>query len=133
MGTPAAPDLANVTLAEIEASRVSNMELLLLFVRYIDDIFAVYAGTREDTQSPIQPMYDSLNLKLTIETSYSQMDMLDLAIFKGPRFLSSGILDIRTHQKTMNKYLYLPSRSAHPLYSKTGFIKAELKRYVMRQ
>ncbi|CAM9740937.1 unnamed protein product [Discosporangium mesarthrocarpum] len=31
----------------------------------------------------------------------------------------------------MNMYLYLPSRSAHPLHSKTGFIKAELKRYVV--
>ncbi|CAN0338464.1 unnamed protein product, partial [Discosporangium mesarthrocarpum] len=49
----------------------------------------------------------------------------------GPRFLSSGILDIRTHQKTMNKDLCLPSWSAHPLHSKTGFIKAELKRYVV--
>ncbi|CAN0446030.1 unnamed protein product, partial [Discosporangium mesarthrocarpum] len=85
----------------------------------------------QDTHSAIQPMHDSLNLMLTIETSYSQMDMLDLVIFKGPCFLSCGVLDIRTHQKTMNKYVYLPSRSAHPLHSKTDFINAELKRYVV--
>ncbi|CAN0214154.1 unnamed protein product, partial [Discosporangium mesarthrocarpum] len=41
MGTPAAPDLANITLAEIEASIVSNMEPLLLFVRYIDDFCSI--------------------------------------------------------------------------------------------
>ncbi|CAM9435896.1 unnamed protein product, partial [Discosporangium mesarthrocarpum] len=76
-------------------------------------------------------MYNSLNLKLTIETSYSFMDMLDLVIFKGRRFLPCGILDIHAHQKSMNKYLYLPSRSAHPLHSKMGFIKAELKEYVV--
>ncbi|CAN0475988.1 unnamed protein product, partial [Discosporangium mesarthrocarpum] len=131
MGTPAAPDLANITLAEIETQLLSGQPQVLLFVRYIDDIFGVYKGRETEAKDAILPMYNSLNLTLTVTTSCSTVDMLDLVIFKGPRFSTQGYLDIRTHQKSMNKYLYLPARSAHPLHSQKGFFKAELQRYVV--
>ncbi|CAN0513808.1 unnamed protein product, partial [Discosporangium mesarthrocarpum] len=101
MGTPAAPDLADIRLAEIETELLPNQPHILFFVRYIDDIFGVYKGSETETMDTILlPMYNSLNLTLTMTTSCATVDMLDLVIFKGPRFSTHGFFDIRTHQKS---------------------------------
>jgi hypothetical protein len=41
-------------------------------------------------------------------------------------------LDVETYQKSLNKYLYLPFCSYHPVHCKKGFITSELKRYLIR-
>jgi hypothetical protein len=39
---------------------------------------------------------------------------------------------METYQKALNKYLYLPFCSYHPVHCKKGFITSELKRYLVR-
>ena len=56
-------------------------------------------------------------------------DFLDIHGYVGPR-ISLGLLDYSTHQKALNKYLYIPSSSFHPPELKAGWIKAELVRHV---
>jgi hypothetical protein len=70
------------------------------------------------------------NFKFNWKINRFSMDFLDLHIFKGKRFHKDGLLDISTHQKEMNKYLYIPYSSMHTDNAKKGFIKTELIRYV---
>jgi hypothetical protein len=56
--------------------------------------------------------------------------MLDTVVFKGDRFLRCGILDVSTHVKTLNKFLYVPFRSCHDRRWLKAFIRAELLRLV---
>ncbi|CAI7764815.1 unnamed protein product [Closterium sp. NIES-54] len=60
------------------------------------------------------------------------MDFLDLSVFKGQRFQSSGTLDMKLFQKPMNRYLYLPFKSYHTRATKLGFIRSELQRFLLR-
>lgn len=57
---------------------------------------------------------------------------MDVRVHKGQRFRERGILDMETYQKSLNKYLYVPFCSYHPVHCKKGFITSELKRYLIR-
>jgi hypothetical protein len=70
------------------------------------------------------------NIRLTFKISDSSVDFMDLTIFKGPQFISTSILDTRLFVKKLNRFLYLPFTSAHPLPVKKGFIRGELIRIV---
>jgi hypothetical protein len=63
--------------------------------------------------------------------SQVQVEFLDLVIIKDMRVEGEKVpIYVRTHQKVMNKYLYLPFSSHHPFHVFKGMIKGELIRYV---
>jgi hypothetical protein len=65
-------------------------------------------------------------IKATFASSFSSVVFLDdLEIFK-----LDNSLAVRTYQKSLNLYQYLPCLSNHPEHTLTGWIKAELLRYV---
>ena len=130
MGTPSAPMLANIVLAHYEIQFLKVNPRFTLFRRYIDDIFCIYTGTPQDAKRDLKSLYTELNIEITENVSRKEVEFLDLVIHKERRWFSQGILDIRTHQKALNRYMYLPFKSAHPRHSKIGFITAELMRYV---
>ncbi|CAI5471116.1 unnamed protein product [Closterium sp. Yama58-4] len=105
----------------------------LCHVRYIDDGFIVWPGSRSELECYLST-FNGLdpNIKLTWHISDSSADFLDMVIFKGPRFAEKGNLDLKTFQKPMNSYLYLPFSSYHPRHCKVSFIRAELRRYLLR-
>jgi hypothetical protein len=77
--------------------------------------------------------YNSLRPKIKLKTEMSQVqvEFLDLVIIKDMRVEGEMVpLYVRTHQKVMNKYLYLPFSSHHPFHVFYGMIKGELIRYV---
>ena len=51
-------------------------------------------------------------------------------ISKGERFGRQAILDLSTHQKEFNLYLYIPWNSFHTRAMKKAFIQTELRRYI---
>jgi hypothetical protein len=137
MGTNAAVHIANVTLLELETHflaqrRAKNQPSPALYKRYIDDGFFIWTDSTEalyqfqnDWSTFFHPTF-----KFTWNTSQDTVNFLDLHISKGTRFQATGLLDIATHQKELNKYLYLPFSSGHNLQIKRAFIRAELMRYV---
>jgi len=131
MGTPSAPMLANITLALSEKSWLARNPRVKYYTRYIDDVFFVVTASAAQAEIMVTDLYTELGLKITTEMSASSVEYLDLVIHKDTRWLRKGLLDLSTHQKAMNKYIYLPYRSAHPTHSKKGFITGELLRYVM--
>jgi Reverse transcriptase (RNA-dependent DNA polymerase) len=133
MGSPMAPNFANLYMYQIEKKTVQLFKHkgLAFYTRFIDDIFAIFNGTRKEAMEFIQAM-NSLHptIKITHQISLESVPFLDVTITKGHRYKAKGILDISIHQKELNKYLYLPYHSYHTIAQKLGFIKGEAIRYV---
>jgi hypothetical protein len=135
MGTPVAPAFATLFMSALDREMAAHngSSCILLHRRYLDDGAVIWTGTKEALQSWLD-FFNSLvpEIKLTWEISSTHLDFLDLHLYKGERFKSTGILDMETFQKRMNMYLYVPFCSYHPLHTKKSFVTAELKRYLLR-
>jgi hypothetical protein len=129
MGTNAAVELANLfgdrfidnNPSVLEALRVNSV----LYKRFIDDLLVIWTGGLA-ALNDFHALMNAIDpkIKFTMASSNKSIPFLDLLIsIKGNR------IDITTYQKSMNKYLYLPFTSAHPMAAKRGFIKGELIRY----
>ena len=95
------------------------------------ELFVVYDGTTSEFETymaEINLLYDTI--KFTHEASFEEVSFLDTTVYKGPRFNSTGILDIKTHVKPTNKQLYVHADSYHPTGCKTGIVTGEALRYL---
>jgi hypothetical protein len=129
MGTNVAPPYANIFVwACMTQWRQTYGSQLLLEKRLIDDILLIVSSDTDSAQC-LQDLQAAIGINLTWEISQQSVDFLDLTIFKGNRFQQTGIMDSRVYQKPLNKYLYLPFKSAHTHAMKRAFIKGELIRY----
>ena len=135
MGTPCAVVVANMFMAWVESQKYripANIKSgrLLMWARFIDDIFAVWCGTQQELADFCAWLGRAYpKIALTFEVSSSAVDFLDLHVHKGPRFRASGLLDLAVHRKRLNRYLYLPWQSGHPRSQKRAFVKGELIRF----
>jgi hypothetical protein len=128
MGTPTAPDYANIFMFGIEWDYCRTFAGLLYFKRYIDDcFFMVLASRLAAFQAGLQGLYEGI--VFTFGGSDLSCIMLDLFIFKGLKYSTNGLLDFKVYQKKFNSYLYIPFFSDHPRSVKKGFIFGELGRY----
>ena len=130
MGTASAPSYANICVYMLERNVIRSFSCSLhLYRRFLDDIF-VYMD--DDQSEEFQSRMNSLHPKLTFEfvSHPTEAAFLDLAIFKGDRFRSTGVFDLRVHQKKLNAYLYIPFTSFHTEAMKKSFILTELQRYI---
>lgn len=105
---------------------------LILYLRYIDDIFAVFKGSKSAAQS----CFDNISSKLTpfkigweIHSVREPTSFLDVEFFFEQGFGPVGIQS-RVFRKRLNQHQYIPWSSAHPSTVKKAFIKAELTRYM---
>ena len=128
MGTPFAVTIANAFMYYHEKDIIEQYSnYLILYRRFIDDIFAIWAGPKDT----LLDFLDALNnksdrIKLTHCISDSSISFLDLLLF---RDAPSSVLQFSTFQKPLNKYLYIPFELFHPSSNKKAFIKGELIRY----
>ena len=133
MGTPAAVVFACLFLDTHETNILNlSVEKPILYKRYIDDIFAIFRK-REDAELFLTNFSATQDLPTIKCSSFTINDkegtFLDLTIYKGERFESTGRLDIRVFQKPQNKYLYLPRNSFHPKATFPAYIISEINRY----
>ena len=132
-----APILANIYLAKLEKLLLekckTDKKLVwpILFRRFIDDGFGITKGNRQDFEYWVS-QFNSLRETITIDKySYGDyVEFMDLFIFKGDNFDTSGKFDISVFQKQENKYMYIPATSGHAKHTIKNFIIGELKRYV---
>jgi hypothetical protein len=101
----------------------------ILVKRYIDDIFAIFYTKKG--MAYFLRLYNHATPTIQLDTTGigDNINVLDLTIYKGPRFATTGILDIKLFQKDMNLYLYIPPDSYHTPATIKGFITTELQRY----
>jgi len=129
MGCPAAVVFAQIFMFAVESSVIARIKPLL-YKRFIDDVFAI-CRSRSEAENLITCLNQvNPNIHLTFQISDSSVDFMDLTIFKGPQFTSTSKLDTRLFVKKLNRFLYLPFTSAHPLPVKKGFIRGELIRII---
>jgi hypothetical protein len=144
MGTPCAVVYANLYLHILEkrAMAIMNKTLLyfgvvfLLYVRYIDDIFAVcssvlFAETFVRIFNSISPTI-KLTYEIVSDTSERKsLPFLDNEISKGVLFKRFGVLDFCLYQKPMNAYLFIPVFSNHSPRMFSSIIISELRRFTL--
>ena len=63
-------------------------------------------------------------IKFTHDISDTELTFLDVTLYKGERFISTNILDLKTH---INKQLYVHSTSYHPPTTIKAITKGETK------
>jgi hypothetical protein len=141
MGFSHGPQFANISLLKIDeiasemSSKIGNGSFLnknadCVWLRFIDDVFGVWNGTEESLKLFIEKV-NGINkaFKFNFEYSKTSIDFLDVKVFK--QFKNGKtFLNVKTHQKTLNNYLYVPFNSFHPYANKIAWIKTELLRYV---
>ena len=132
MGTKCAPAYASIFMGHVERTlQAMAGDKVLLWRRFIDDIFLIYGGNREEFDrymvdiNGIHP-----TIKFTSECSPDQVTFLDTTVYKGERFRQSGVLDVKTYVKTTNKQLYVHATSYHPRGTGKGIIIGEALRYL---
>ena len=105
--------------------------------RFIDDGFVIFEGSEQQLLDFVSVLNNTLpNIKITYSYSRFQVDFLDVVIYK---CMEDAVcspdgtvrLKVRTHQKALNKYLYIPYHSFHHHGMFKSFINAELIRYVV--
>lgn len=140
MGTPLAVPFACLFVSQIEYTLFNldnNSNIVvpptptpLFYKRYIDDIFYI-ARSKEEAQhffKRFDSVVESIRCgSLTID-QHSGI-FLDVEIYKGSRFTSCNILDVKTYQKEQNRYLYLAPNSFHRREIYKSMIISELNRY----
>ncbi len=130
MGTKMAPAYANIFMAELEESLLQNYHTQpVIWKRYIDDIFCIWPGDQDNLKEFIDYINSSHpTIKFTYESSPHTVDFLDLTVYKGDRYHSTGLLDIKPFFKKTNKFQYLHYTSAHPKKTFRSLVKGELTR-----
>lgn len=123
MGTSCAPIIANLYCAskEVDLARYCQSNNYF-YSRYIDDIFSTFRGTKEALQTFLNKVQLG-PLEITWTYSKVSMNFLDVQVYS-----LQGRLATTIYRKDLNKYLYIPFSSAHPIAAKKAFIKAERSR-----
>jgi hypothetical protein len=137
MGTNCMPPAAQLYLA-IMWEGVVKQRLGAAFPevyrRFLDDGFVVFEGSEQELLALLNSALP--NIKLTYHYSQFQVDFLDMVVYKCMED-ALGVPDgkvrlkMRTHQKVLNKYLYIPYTSYHHPGVFKSFINAELIRCVV--
>lgn len=129
MGTPCAPPYANIVLYHLEHNIVNKYQPEV-YLRYLDDIFAVFQSTAQAKSFVTEFNQQQENIITLDSVVYGTKDItfldLQLSIINNN---NNYCLDCKLYQKPSNKYLYLPPKSAHKHHVFKNFIVNELLRY----
>jgi hypothetical protein len=130
MGTPAACAYATISFGQYENTCILPHfnRHLLYYKRYIDDIFGVWIPPDSQQERKWQNFKTALNnwgnLQWIVNEPSKNTVFLDLNIS-----INQSAIQTSTYQKSLNLYLYIPPRSAHPPSCLKGLISGELRRY----
>ena len=133
-GISCGAEVANIFIFALTAAVFARYARYIAYHRrVIDDGFLLWTGTRAMALAMFAELNAiNRNIQMTFDISAYKAIFLDLTITKGAGFLSSRVLDTQTFQKAINKYLYTPFLSEHPLHCFTGLVHGEVIRYIKR-
>lgn len=131
MGISPAPDVANLFMwLLLRRLALPSPPERRLYRRLIDDLLMVWVGPRKSLDehlAAINALHPNIRITWTVSTESAAF--LDLDIHLGDRFRDGHRrLDVRVHQKLLNRYLYIPALSFHKQSQHRAWIKAELLR-----
>ena len=126
MGTACSPDVANLYAGRMEQLQniVKKDGNLLLYLRYIDDIFAVVVAANEEEALKYCP-HTLGTLSLLWSVSNTRLHFLDVEVFHLP---DEDKLRYRPYRKPLNHISRIPWSSFHPKHVKKSVFAGELTR-----
>ena len=130
MGTKMAVAFANIFMAKIETEILSKTRYKpITFRRFKDDVFCLWNINREHIDQFIEQCNNhNPTIKFTAVISEQEITFLDTNVYKGVRFNTVSILEVKTRFKPTETFQYTEFTSCHPLGVKKGFIKGEALR-----
>lgn len=131
MGRKFAPNYANLFMAQWEKEALAKCPLLPdCYLRFLDDIFLVWPHSEQEFWTFFNTLNDhhpTIKLKATIHKE--SVDFLDVTVYKGQRFNTSGQLDTKVFFKPTDSHELLHKKSFHPKHTFKGIIKSQIIRF----
>ena len=121
MGTPMAPNFANLFMDKFECQLLKDFEKIhgtrpLIWYRYVDDIFFIWNGSQESLNTFIEFAQNYSNsknmkskIKFEVNMSCESVNFLDVVVSN-----QSGRLETSLYTKPTDAHLYLNATSFHP-------------------
>ena len=97
----------------------------VLWKRYIDAIFVIWDGDTASLNFLVSLNSTHPNISFTSTSDQHSVDFLDITVYKGASFSTTGILSYKPYSKATNHHLYVHANSHHPVCTKQAIIKAE--------
>ena len=118
MGSPMAPNYAGLYVGYLEKTKIFNptcnpfLSKILLWKRFIDDVFLLFKGTREELHNFFLFVNAcSDHLKFTMSFDFHSLNFLDLLITRG----DDNRLYTDLYKKPTDRNSLLRAESCHPL------------------
>jgi hypothetical protein len=133
MGKVYAPSLADLYLEEFDEAANGYLIALLLYSRFLDDIFFVWTGT-EDELRDFGVYLNSILEGITITLNYSResVDFLDTTVYKSslPDDTTDTVeLLTKVYFKETDTHQLLHKQSFHPRHTCRGVLKSQMLRF----
>ena len=128
MGQKCAPELCDIMFHSLENKFISLSDKIFKWYRYRDDIICFWLGDEHNFISCINVVHPTL--KFTHEWSKTEINFLDLTLYKGERHKNTQILDIKCFSKPCDTFQYPSRDSSHPNSCFLGMVKGEAIRYI---
>ena len=127
MGDNASVCLANLFCSVYLDQVINNCKQITQYHRYIDDIFIIWNGTKNDLLPYIKiwNLLSSLTLEL-VDVSPTTINYLDITIYKEEY---TNKIQTSLFHKPISKFNYLSPSSCHPPHILSGWIYAEILRH----
>uniref|UniRef100_A0A803JBV1 Reverse transcriptase domain-containing protein n=1 Tax=Xenopus tropicalis TaxID=8364 RepID=A0A803JBV1_XENTR len=112
MGSNVAPSYANLYMDAFECNYIlpKYTDNLLLYLRYIDDIFIIWRGDHIGVESFVASLNDlSTPVKFTLNYDKEAIDFLDVRIFRSPNGIGTTL-----YRKNTDRNTVLHAHSFHP-------------------
>ena len=131
MGKRFAPSYANIYMALWEETALKKCRLKPThYFRFLDDIFGLWEHSTEEFEQFIQ-ILNTHHASITVKyvTNKEHIDFLDVTVFKGKDFNTTGKLDLRVFFKETDTHALLHKESFHPTHCFAGIVKSQLLRF----
>ena len=113
MGITCPPAYANIFMAQFEKQHIypCNKNKSILYLRYIDDIFMIQTGTKQELLIFLENLNSKHKaIKFEHNISYNNTSFLDTLIYKD----KNNTLQTTLHRKSTDQQSYLHAHSDHP-------------------
>jgi hypothetical protein len=127
MGKQYAPNFANLYMSQWENEILNTLPgpKPSLWLRYIDDIFGIWEGSLGDLLNFVDLANKfNANIQITCNSSLTDVQFLDLVIFKSQSKLSTMV-----YLKPTSSLRLIHPKSLHPRHTKSGVIFSQILRF----
>ena len=112
MGTICAPSYANIFMANFKQNTsIHTLKRCLLYLRYIDDIFMIWKGTKTELMTFIKDLNEKhRTIKFDFQVSPRKIAFLDTMLYED----KNNNIQTTLYRKPTNQQAFLHAKSEHP-------------------